>query len=119
MLQTTTWHPDTCACAIEYTWDSSVPAEERVHTASRIVRKCAAHSSIGDHHAHFSLVLEENQRKNKVLGAVTADLPVDIKWRFDVQRVLHVELPNITPEHKATIQEHVDAEHGPGKVAVT
>jgi hypothetical protein len=48
MLQTTTWHPDTCGCVISYQWDDAVPAEQRKHTfASVDSSKCkTAHPPI-------------------------------------------------------------------------
>src|ERR1041384_4144040 len=76
-LNVTRWSPDHCGCTIDYEWDSSVPVEERVHTARRIVKKCPAHSTpdIIDHHDHFDTVLKENQRKNRLHGEIMQQFP--------------------------------------------
>jgi hypothetical protein len=36
MIQTTTWHPDTCECVIEYTWDDQQKEDVRKHTFSKV-----------------------------------------------------------------------------------
>lgn len=39
-----TWSPDTCSCILHFSWDDSVPPEERVHTFFAAERVCADHA---------------------------------------------------------------------------
>lgn len=62
------WYPDTCnGCAVVYTWNDSVPAENRAHTVKEIKKHDPAHSTMSASD-EYAAILEENQRKNKVHG---------------------------------------------------
>lgn len=123
MKHITRWSPDTCDCIIEYEWDDSVPAEERVHTPTTIVKACSAHVIVGGPtnaaHGVFSQVHEENTRKNKALNEVLEALPdsekikesdvegnqiskfkIEPKWRFDENRHVEIELPGEIGKNK-------------------
>lgn len=118
-IQTTTWHPDTCACIIEYQWDDSVPDAARVHTPSRIVSQCPFHAglSVADHGAKL---FDENPRKNKTLDAIMTQVPAvildDITWSFDSNRVLNITCPKLTQGQKTAIQNIANNKFGVGKV---
>ena len=58
MIKITTWRPDTCECEIEYSWDDTVPQDQRVYTAHQINRACPAHQAIANKVQHFSAVLD-------------------------------------------------------------
>jgi hypothetical protein len=66
MIHTTRWSPDTCSCVIEYTWDDTVPDNERTHNLSNVVERCPAHEALSDNDT-FSTLMDENPRKNIAL----------------------------------------------------
>lgn len=126
MLKTTKWRPDTCGCEIEYQWDDSVAQEERTHVVSTITKNCPIHDPIPTKGEHYNVVLEENQRKNKVYGKLL-DLPtltvdvvqtdgktikelkpsVQYNWSFDKDRNLVVDLVGVTTSDKNTLKTAV------------
>lgn len=121
-MNTTTWRPDTCNCVIEYEWDPAVPQDARVHTA-RSAKPCAVHATIqalSGHVGTHAAVLDENQRKNKVVGAARETNPTltddDVAWSFDAQRVLHVSLRGLPRQALNALQAKADTAHGVGKV---
>src|SRR5215212_113781 len=69
VINTTQWQPDTCDCILEYSWDDSVPADQRVHTPTNSI-KCPFHTNQATHSAVYNTVVNENQRKN--IGFQTA-----------------------------------------------
>jgi hypothetical protein len=77
-IQTTRWSPDTCGCVIEYSWDSDVAPEARVHTFKKTVEVCPAHAAHKDLNTHYSTVLEENRRKNYTLADAAEIAGVDL-----------------------------------------
>ena len=77
----TRWSPDTCECILEYTWDDSVPEDQRVHTPTSIVNKCSEHSGLSDSNTHDA-VKEENPRKNLSLDEILQNAP-NTNW-FDI-----------------------------------
>lgn len=94
--QITRWTPDTCDCVIDLEWDDEVPAEERVHTVSKVVKKPEHFKSATDKQI-FETVLAENQSKNRVIGQLKKELVLsdeeEVKWSLDEERKLHVEIP--------------------------
>lgn len=82
-LQTTTWHPDTCGCVLEYTWDDALPAEDRVHEGTRCVGCCPAHEGKtpgeADPKGHYAAITAENQHKNRTYGQLLADASMEHK----------------------------------------
>ena len=75
MLKVTRWRPDTCDCELEYEWDNIQDENIRTHAIKNILKACPVHSGEPDKVKHYAVVLEENQRKNKVLGAILEKLP--------------------------------------------
>lgn len=71
----TRWSPDTCGCVIEYSWDSDVSEDERVHTFHKVVEQCPDHNGIEVHEEIHNHVLAENQTKNKVEVALFDNFP--------------------------------------------
>jgi len=137
------WSPDTCECQIEFEFDDELPPESREHKASKVIKKCPAHSTtdIIDHHDHYDTVLKENKRKNILLGKMveahpelakigpdgSKNLKDDIDYIHSFtgtgkNRVLEVEFAgqNFTflKKHKDKIKEISDTEFGPNKVVV-
>ncbi len=137
MINVTRWRPDTCKCDIEYSWDTEVPQDERVHTWSKTNKLCPAHINLTGK-AHYDKVLEENQRKNKVHGLVLDNVSalVDEKtqddgstvkelkprvkfgWSFDYDRNLIVDFTGMTAPQKMVLQDLVDTMFGSEKVRV-
>lgn len=136
-MNTTTWHPDTCKCVIQYTWDSDLPVEQRVHTYSNTIKDCPEHSGLGN--TIYDVILDENQRKNKVYGElikisgigedVIQDDGTTVKqlvkgvtydWQFDVDRNLEVMVigANLKVGDKNILQSFADSAFGTGKVKV-
>lgn len=134
-IRTTTWHPDTCDCIVEFEWDDAVAADQRVHTGKRNVRVCARHASVAgaDQIGHFARLMDENPRKNKLLerlrsqfseltetdgsGQVVLKRGV-VSWSFDDSHVLHISVPSLTTQKKTLAQAWCDANLGVGKVVV-
>jgi hypothetical protein len=119
MIKVTRWSPDTCDCVVEYSWDSEVPQDERVHIPHTVLKQCEAHKNKPLAVLHDELK-EENQRKNIALGEIikhfpdlaltdqngekTSPDPNKIKYSFDKNRKLQVELKDTTPENKVTLR---------------
>ncbi len=137
MIHTNQWQPDTCGCVLEYTWDDAENQSTRVHTPTRIVKACPAHISMGKD-AHYSKVLDENQRKNKAHGLILESMPelvdevvlddgskvkklkngIEFKFAFDANRKLQISLTGITSKHKTDIQALVQAKLGSSKIDI-
>jgi hypothetical protein len=128
MIRITRWSPDTCNCKIDFSWDDAVPAEDRVHTVSRILNKCPAHQ-IGDMYNHYNIVVDENRRKNITFGEIKTALAVssilfeyeNFKWSYDNNRVLRVTLVGLTGvslDDKTRAQNALDIKFGSGKVII-
>lgn len=65
-MKVTRWSPDTCGCVVEYEWDDTVPAKNRVRKFKACVRKCPRHAHLDDE-AVYNAITEENSRKNIAL----------------------------------------------------
>lgn len=123
MIKTTTWRPDTCDCELEYSWDDILDENTRTHTISKINKACSYHQ-IADKDKHYNIVLDENQRKNNLLGKILKNVPTAVdeiiqddgsttkqlkkgrqyKWSFDANRKLIVDLVGFTTKEKTAIQ---------------
>ena len=133
----TRWHPDTCKCVIEYSWDEDLPAEQRIHTYFSTIKDCPEHSGLGN--TIYDVITEESQRKNKVYGELIklADVGEDVlnesgdtvrqikkgltyDWNFDIARNLEVRVLglNLKIADKNAIQSFCDFTFGTNKVKV-
>ena len=121
MIQITRWRPDTCKCSIEYSWDDSLEIKDRVHSAHRVVSACAAHVEIPDKFSHYSVLTDENSRKNKFLSAIIENIPeariektqedgtvvkelkpgLEYSYSFDADRNLIVDLKGFPEKAKS------------------
>ncbi len=125
---TTRWRLDSCECEVEFTWDDTVPAANRTHTISQVLRRCLTHAALTDPATHFSVLLDENPRKNHALDRVrkvlnaTDDQMATVGWSFSGSngaRVLTVVIPFATAGQKTAMQAWCDTNLGVGKVVVT
>ena len=140
-IHTTQWSPDTCDCIIQYDWDADLPADQRVHTASKSIRKCSFHSAVADLTPHFNVLMDENPRKNQTLQAALENLTsqlgttdpstgalvlkngITFNWSFSGSgstRVLTVSFSGVTltTNQKNTLQTFLNNKFGTGKVIV-
>lgn len=121
MKKITRWSPDTCGCVVEYNWDDAVSEAERVHTLSKVEKKCINHQHLSDQDV-YSALFDENPRKNKVLDAIHSQFPAlvdQVKWSFDENRVLQIKIPpDFSIAEKGDLQKKIDQEHGSGKVKI-
>lgn len=63
MRKTTRWHPDSCGCVIDYSWDGDAAAADIVLRAEAIT-PCAAHAPIlevGGLDQTFEAILAQNR----------------------------------------------------------
>lgn len=119
MINRTRWRPDTCECILEYEWDSNEPSETRAHTLVDTPYLCDAHKSSTD---KLSVVLEENQRKNKVikemlkisdLSTIDSDGNKVLKkgrmsYYFDEYRKLCVTISGLKSSDKTSLESSID-----------
>lgn len=135
MLKVTRWRPDTCECELEYQWDDTESEDIRTHTIANVVKACSAHALVVDKTQHYSKVLDENQRKNIVLGEILEKVPSAVeeveqedgtivkklrrgkeyKWSFDENRNLIVDLVGFTSQEKLAVKGLTDVRF-PNKV---
>ncbi len=145
------WSPDTCGCSLHTALDKDLPDvppryvtpeeaadifeahqlahPERTLTLSKSqwrdtfpAKLCAAHSVHGHTQARHDIVLEENQRKNKVvnlLGDKTGTRPSEFRFAFDVDRILSVSHPSLDSGAVHNLQTALDQVHGQGKVRLS
>lgn len=138
----TVWTPDTCDCQVVYEWDDEVPAEDRVHTFKRIIKRDQNHVSMATDKAQFDAILDENQRKNKVHGnllsvqqlsqsvtnsdgssSIQLKNGVNVSYAYtgvDPTRVLTVTITGVTltTNQKTAIQNWCNTNLGVGKVVI-
>jgi hypothetical protein len=144
-LKKTTWSPDTCSCVIDYTWDSRVSEDDRKHFFKDMISTCPAHKHVGDGLSIFSIVVDENSRKNiferiamqNVEKHLLDESEIDengkplIKWRKGVryefkfegtapQRIVNVRVAgaNFHNDFIARLQSLADKEFGIDKLNV-
>ena len=143
-MKTTRWSPDTCACVMEYEWDETLPVDARMHAIKNVVNVCSFHSSAAsDKSAHFSLVIDENSRKNKIYGQllnvsnITEILTQDdgsqvvqlkkgitFNWSWSgtgSSRIVTISVTgvNLSTAQKNSLQSWCDSNLGAGKAAIT
>jgi hypothetical protein len=123
MIKVTRWTPDTCdGCVLEYSWDTDASEDQRVHTPHTVVSKCDVHKLDNDAQVHAK-VKGENMNKNQVIGEITENFPAfakldingnkihddnKVKWSFDANRKLVVELKGAKANEKAAVQSHLN-----------
>lgn len=73
-MKSTRWSPDTCGCAVTFTWDDSANEEKRVHAFDRAETVCAEHEGLAPEDV-YEAILAENQSKNRALGQIAAQFP--------------------------------------------
>lgn len=131
MKHITTWHPDTCACVIQYEWDDTEPEATRVHTAVGSTT-CNVHKQHRNRHDKaMAAVYSENSRKNMTLHKILETFPHvrenaekdptkapayifkqghEPQWSFNADRKLVIEAPTLTEEHKTTLKGLVNTD---------
>lgn len=139
-LQRTIWRPDTCGCALIYTWDSSVPLASRVHTPAEQFTKadgtvikaerCAIHAALLNTTTHHVTVGNENSLKNNTFTQLEKSLPTLLDpvtgnlrsgvaiFSWDQNRKLIITLNGLTAPQKSAVQTAVDTAVGSGKVTI-
>ena len=137
MIRRTLWKPDTCPCEIEYEWDDTLPAGQRVHTPVRSV-KCPAHAGAATLAEHHADLLDENPRKNKAEARLLAAFPAKLgltdaqgnttlrpdAYTYTITgprgaRVLTLSLPLLTNQERNAVQTWCNNNLGAGRVVVT
>lgn len=108
-INITRFHPDTCKCVFDYSWDSSIPADQRVHTIHEVIYACPIHA----HHATKELlstdVGNENNAKNTAIGVIAKILPRVIgneeivKWEFNVDRSIKIKISGLTQAERSLL----------------
>lgn len=136
-IKTTKWIPDTCGCALEFTWDDSLPQDQITTTLSNVQNKCPAHKNLSNNDV-WNTLNEENPRKNFTLQSILDNGPstlydiaagnnrilksnLNYTWSWSgtaPNRVLNVSLQgiNLTNSQKNTIQTVLNNKFGSGKV---
>jgi len=114
---TTRWHPDTCECVLEY---DNIINDQVINP--KVIKKCSAHTSHSNDKV-FDIVSNENRRKNFTLWEAQQIDPAikidDYHWRFDNERVLHIDFKNpITPTRKISLQGRLNTRFGMNKTIV-
>ena len=140
VVKTTRWSPDTCACQLEYTWDSTDSETSRTHTFLNYINRCPAHPSLSTDTQRYNAVSEENLRKNDSFGialnngpAILFDTQVDgtrslkngitFSWTWSgtaPNRLLTITYTGIslTTNQRNAIQTKLDNKFGIGKVVI-
>ena len=116
MKKTTRWSPDTCDCIIDFEWDTEDPNAQ--HTTKSIVKACSFHKGMAAAE-HHSVVLSENQMKNKAVQIVAkGNIPLDkIAFSFDKDRKLNIVSTDGSLD-KIKIQSDLDSKLGSGKASL-
>jgi hypothetical protein len=140
----TRYKPDTCECILEYSWDDTTTEDQRVHTPTSIVQKCAAHQTIPDTPTVFNtVVMDENPRKNLSLDEILQNAPstawydidatsgtrvfkkgITIDWTWSgtaPNRSLALTITGITltTQQRNTLQTRLNNKFGINKVTIT
>ena len=92
-IKTTRFSPDTCGCVIDYTWDDTLSEDNRTHSLSTFVNRCAAHSSLATDTDRWNAVFEENPRKNIALQVALDNGPNIL---YDTDGTSRVLKPTVT-----------------------
>ena len=131
MINITRWSPDTCDCIVEYSWDTEVSEDQRVHTPTNVIRKCEEHKDEADSNIH-AIVNEENPRKNKLMSRLEQFTELVqsnpggsvqirgnlVSWKYNAARILEVTISGLTAQKKAQAQTWANTNLGAGKVII-
>jgi hypothetical protein len=134
------WAPDSCTCIIEYSWDDSVPQNSIVLTPTTTINRCPAHTTFVTPATHYSVLMEENPRKNlahqnlldngpATLFDVNSDGVKVLKKGINLNWVWSGTAPNrivtvtisgltLTTAQKNTAQSALNTKFGAGKVVM-
>lgn len=136
-INVTKWSPDTCGCVHNYSWDDSVPQDQRVHTHVSSDVLCSFHQGLADAKTAYDTVIEENTRKNISLqhlidnfpaqlsdtGAAGGNLKAGLTFNYSISgtapnRVFTISFTGITltAAQRTNIQSKLDTRFGAGKV---
>lgn len=137
VINITKWTSDHCGCTHNYSWDDSVPQDQRVHTYVSSDFLCKDHAPMVNSNTAYNSTLEENQRKNTALqhlidnfpaqlsstGAAAGSLKDGLTFNYIVtgtapNRVFTISFTgiNLTPPQRTAIQSRLDTRFGVGKV---
>jgi hypothetical protein len=139
MIKITRWSSDVCECVIEFSWDDSVPEDQRTGRVKNYVKKCSAHKAINSDADRFRSALEENQRKNKAHAAILEKATnslyeldqqsgqrqlksgITLSWELSgnpPNRVMSLKYDGVdlTATQKNNFQTHLNSKFGAGKV---
>lgn len=95
-ISVTNWQPDTCGCEVQYI--ARLDKQEAEVVGGKSMRKCQAHATHPDVHAHLQELHAENRHKNKTINDLAEKHGVhqsEIAFRFDENRQLVVSHPVI------------------------
>lgn len=116
-----------CGCRLEYTWDSEVSQEDRIHTFLKTHNACNDHSQLYGQE-HFDIALKENgihtEIRQKIIDFIpdlTADVEVAFNWSGEFpHRTIQVTTAGatLTEAQRTVAQNHVDKQFGIGKVVI-
>lgn len=71
MMKRTLWRPDTCGCAIEYSWDSEADVSHIELSEFSMEETCPRHFGLVNAETIFEAVKTENQNKNIVVNQIS------------------------------------------------
>ena len=72
-IKTTRWKPDTCACVIDYEWDTTLSEADRVHTAVNVI-PCQVHAGLATPQQRYDTALLHCRRKNRLREAIMENI---------------------------------------------
>ena len=115
------WSPDTCDCILEFSFDPSLSADLRTHTATSVIKACLYHPQ-GTPTVHMDTVQTENILKNVAVIAASGVLvvkPEEVVWLFDIDRKLVLDSSKMSAQTISDVQAAVDTAVGSGKVILS
>jgi hypothetical protein len=123
VIRTTRHYLDTCDCIIEHQWDDTEDELTRTISLSSVVQKCAFHAGTSTQQVHYTVVMEEQVRKNDFIQTLVDEIaalnsPDELVWVFDGQRKLVITLPtHLSQADKTTAINLAEADY-PGLILI-
>ena len=112
-FHTNAFHPFSCKCIIEFSFDDSLPDDQIVTTPHRTLNHCEYHQNLaGDIHAHHEAVYDECRHAGAVVLSVEEAFKSRPSISWGDKRELNIHLPD-TVDKKA-VAAHVKTTF-PGK----